>query len=1347
MAENFDPYLQWLDIPTDERPPDHYQLLGLKRFEDDRDVVEAAAEQQIGLLFAFRTGEHAALCQQLLDEVNAAKECLLNENRKTGYDRGLRRRLQLESPKLEPPQPDTPAPKAPPTSPTEQPASPSANQERLTAGPLLDIIEARKLLPVDLMRKLRKQVDLAEKTPSAAAVAKALVAQGHLTAPLAKRLLADAPNAVRANDKRPPADELPGLVPIDSPNDEPLGLVPIDKPDDEPLGLAPIDGSNEEPLGLVPIDEPADEEMGLVPLPEKSSETSSPPAKKSNGDAATKKKKSKSKTPSGKSSTGASSTPSGSSLNDELISSTTGLGGPLDGLMDDQAQWNAAADPLMPAPRKRGLSGLFSRSKKPKKTDHWDSSLMMVGGGALLVTVILGGFLVWSLTRQTGDEALRLASQAYHDGSYTDAIHKYTKYLEKFPGHKGESIARVHRGLAQLRQATSGTHDWSASLDTAKNVLKQIESEPEFQQAHADLSAMLLDIAEGLATDARKAQDTALVAKSRESLALLEKHVPRSLWRATKMDEVRTSLAQTEHSIAQDDELRNALAAIAQATTKGNANEAYRIRRQLLSQYPTVANDQQLSAAIAKTSQTQQAAVHWVDEARAASTTDTPTTVLSTTIVAQRFTHQTVPQVEGHIVFAKAKGACYSLDAASGKVLWSRYQGLDSNTVGAGFPPQAFTSEAGGDVLLVASETNELQRIEGTTGRLLWRQTIGERFTARPVIAEGRIYVAAPSGKLVVLDAASGATIGYVQFPQPLRVAPAVDVNHRLIFQLADQFNLFVLRLDGVAETTRDQTMPCITVVHVGHELGSITAPPVVARDVLLVAVNDLASDCTLQFFTIEEGHGGEEGQGGTATLTPVYRTRLQGRVDEAAAVDDRYLAVATDLGSLAVFQAGSAETNPPLKTVASRKIGGEPHLIRFPFLSESRVWLADNGVTAFDIQASTSRLVPKWTTHQSSPVTQPLVQLGTALYYVRHDPKTTGLVVSAIRMDDSTEFWETYLAVPLPSEPRVADDGTTVTVVNAIGGLFPLNAADVVAGQVVDTPLVAIDPAQLPGPVRCVVDLGSGVVALSVGEASRQVAVYDPQQRPIRFRWLLLPDDLACCPIAFQSGLLAPSKPGSVFLVDPNTSAMQCDPFQPRLNGDSTVLWRRPTATSDAALLADGRGAIYRVAIEPKPRPHLAVSAQATTQTPLVSPLVSFADAVAIVDAENVIQVFSADELKPVGRQSLDSACVWGPVSLGQSALLATEQGTLVCLDPQGGLRWKQTLSTGPLVGTPWLEGESFLVAATDGTIVRHSLATGQVYNRSTVGRPLGTGPVKLGERLLVGGHDGTLYVISQPD
>lgn len=97
MAEDFDPYYLWLGIPPQERPANHYRLLGVQLFEENPSVIESAADRQMAHLRSVQAGKHSALSQRLLNEVAAAKVCLLRAAQKTKYDQALRAKLDKQA--------------------------------------------------------------------------------------------------------------------------------------------------------------------------------------------------------------------------------------------------------------------------------------------------------------------------------------------------------------------------------------------------------------------------------------------------------------------------------------------------------------------------------------------------------------------------------------------------------------------------------------------------------------------------------------------------------------------------------------------------------------------------------------------------------------------------------------------------------------------------------------------------------------------------------------------------------------------------------------------------------------------------------------------------------------------------------------------------------------------------------------------------------------------------------------------------------------------------------------------------------------------------------------------------
>ncbi|MGH7140336.1 MAG: 3-keto-disaccharide hydrolase [Pirellulales bacterium] len=117
---SFDAYHKWLGIPPQEQPADYYRLLAIARFESDPDVIEGAADRQMAHVRTFQAGQHSALSQKILNELAAARLCLLNAEKKAAYDVTLRRKFdvaQRPEPAASQPRPSVPQARPLPTAP------------------------------------------------------------------------------------------------------------------------------------------------------------------------------------------------------------------------------------------------------------------------------------------------------------------------------------------------------------------------------------------------------------------------------------------------------------------------------------------------------------------------------------------------------------------------------------------------------------------------------------------------------------------------------------------------------------------------------------------------------------------------------------------------------------------------------------------------------------------------------------------------------------------------------------------------------------------------------------------------------------------------------------------------------------------------------------------------------------------------------------------------------------------------------------------------------------------------------------------------------------------------------
>jgi Type II secretory pathway, ATPase PulE/Tfp pilus assembly pathway, ATPase PilB len=86
-------YKEWLGIPEGPRPPDHYELLRVVRFEDDPEKIRAHYKKLNAHVRKYATGQYSVKSQEILNELAKAMLCLTDPERKRDYDESLGREL------------------------------------------------------------------------------------------------------------------------------------------------------------------------------------------------------------------------------------------------------------------------------------------------------------------------------------------------------------------------------------------------------------------------------------------------------------------------------------------------------------------------------------------------------------------------------------------------------------------------------------------------------------------------------------------------------------------------------------------------------------------------------------------------------------------------------------------------------------------------------------------------------------------------------------------------------------------------------------------------------------------------------------------------------------------------------------------------------------------------------------------------------------------------------------------------------------------------------------------------------------------------------------------------------
>ena len=126
----FDPYQRWLGIPPQDQPPHFYRLLGLELFEEDPEVIKAAAENAIAFIQQNAFGEELQKSQRLLKDIEKVAAYLMSPPHKAKYDKKLKAKLGIAPPEVT-------APQAPAQQTNYQPetATPTSPQSQETPRP------------------------------------------------------------------------------------------------------------------------------------------------------------------------------------------------------------------------------------------------------------------------------------------------------------------------------------------------------------------------------------------------------------------------------------------------------------------------------------------------------------------------------------------------------------------------------------------------------------------------------------------------------------------------------------------------------------------------------------------------------------------------------------------------------------------------------------------------------------------------------------------------------------------------------------------------------------------------------------------------------------------------------------------------------------------------------------------------------------------------------------------------------------------------------------------------------------------------------------------------------------
>ena len=1189
------------------------------------------------------------------------------------------------------------------------------------AGKVLDLAEKRGLLDATVIAELRQQVAESTSTITPEGIAKILVDNGHLTSFQARKLVEEAVG-------QPPAE-----VPYDSPaaktasafDSEDLTLLA----DDPPPAPATDD---EDVVMLEPVEAP-EPPIAPSPKPAAAKPTAPKPAKPKSP--ATPKPLSPPKSER-KSKPAAPAVADLTPLDDGLtpLEPAPAQPAPLDDLFQEGTAADPFASPASSAAANDLLRGPTAPKAKKARGNVWDSPLLLVGGGLLGLILIAFGLLFFALTRGSAAEMFGKARDEYRAGSYTSAISIFESFLKKYPDDPNASLARVHIGMARLRQVTDGGKNPRLGLQTAKQVLPEIEKEEKFNEARIELSTILPDIAGGFATQATDATDTAkreeLVKLAEETFTLINNpsYMPASLRkeREGRISGILETLKLAQRSIEQDKDLAAALKKIGEAEDQDNASLAYQVRADLLKLYPGLEAHPQLVEAVKKVGEKEQSLVT-VSDQQVAGLTDDSQPPFSRVVLAIR-NGPASEEAPTKIAYLLIDGAVYAVDVASGRFLWRRYVGYETAA-----SPQPVSEADGADAVIADSSRHELLRLHALTGKVVWRQPIGGRFLT-PVIADERIFVTTAEGRLLAVDANTGDVIRSAQFPQQADVPAGYDDRQQRMVQVGQHSTVFLLQPDSLA---------CDETFYLGHKAGAVLVPPVAVLNHVLITESP-ADDHSLIHVLAPDAK--------TKRMTEVGRPfRLKGRVVMPLAASGRRIAAMTDLGQVAIYEVDPANREQPVRVVGGSEATERSPLFGFYTLEGNRLWIAGQRCALYEIQGSVQQISRGWVAHQGSTFIGPPIAFGNILIHVRRQPDSSAVTVEGCQAANGQTLWTLRLAAPIA---HLAAAEARVDALTEEGRVFSVASEQLRAGYT-ESPRFPLPPGSTGGifPDVALTPDGSKLLWTETRPGGRVFSYTIAGGASPSYASVSDSSDRALAPAAAMGErAVVPLESGKVAALDMTPGAPTLLPFMPPLVPDQLPLWTTAAVLPDASgfVIGDGRSTLFRVGINPQPKPHLAAAKQANVDREIHSKLAIVGDTVyglARGDQSEEIVAIDAASLAIGNRWPLASVVDVGPDVVAGLAFIASESDGLFCFEPAGKLRWQRPQARGPLAGKPVaLADGDFLLLFQGGTLARIAAGTGEEIAVIDAGEPLGRSAAVVGQQVFVSTSDGSLVLVPLP-
>ncbi len=977
----------------------------------------------------------------------------------------------------------------------------------------------------------------------------------------------------------------------------------------------------------------------------------------------------------------------------------------------------------VPSPRADGywgrLKARFGLRPDAPGQERVLSSPIVLGLAVTLFVIVVLSVSMWKIiARVTAERQYNLAFESLDTGDYRNAIRQLDDFLAANPSDPRSGKARVFRALAGVRQYTSSSGtSWENAVKAAREMVDGVGSLPEYRDASTELADQLVKAVEGLADRARGAADPEVLKQAEAALAFQRQVAGKAADALLSRSRALPKLDQAREAIRRAQARTKALASIDAALASGSAARAFEGRDALVGMYSDMASDRELVSRLVKANDLIRRAATFDPSGRPGETEPHPDPLGPPTTLVLRLDPGRKPG-NGPVVYAIADGLLFGIDSAAGAPLWQTPVGISSP-----FPPVPI---AGGEpaILLVDARHDDLVRLDGRTGKLVWRQALGERVDSPPLVLGNQIYQATPTGKIVAIDLTNGAVRGTLNLGRKIARAPVVDESGEFLYVLGDEDCLFVLAREPLS---------CQAVEYLAHEPGSIACTPARFGRFLVVVENTTLGDGRWRVYILDESGGG---------LKLRQTLPVAGWTWDTPSTMGSVAWSASDRGELHAYSIGLYESEQPLRAIASLAAENEASGPAFGLArSEREFWLSGGRPSRFDLNTESARLAAVWNLGTIGAALAPIQAAGKVAVFTHESSEGPGVALWGVDPQDGTVRWRTTLGASWPVAPAPGkDDGSLVTV--GFDGSDLVLSRDLLArGGFVEQPLPKAGVFRVPATGVARLDCGGTAVLVPSANGWQLLARRDGG----KVQTIDLPSPLGAAPISWSGGILVPGADGRVYLIDPATGESAADPFVPRFDKDRPSRWTTPVVVADdAVVLADRDGRVRRLTRSENPRPRLVVTAESPLGQPLDAEPASSGGAVIVATADGKVRALAARDLSPIATVDLPSPRTFGPVAVGDYAFVADAAGNVFAFGGDGRKVWQSRLHSAAN-DAPVVRGGAARFLTRSGALESRSLADGATSERLALGVLPAGSPVVSGGRVFVPSGLGSIRAIAE--